>query len=303
MTLEASVHAFPLRVIARAQVLGNVSQACREFGISRTLFYRWRRRYLAYGPDGVYPRRRGPGRGRPSGLGAETERAILALALAWPTWGPARLAAQLARPEHGSRRLAPVAIYRFLRRMGLQTRWQRLAVLEVHSAQSAGLLTERTRRALARVQRRRPPHLAAEQPGELVCLDTFYIGKLKGVGEVWQYTACHAACSYAITEVATEFSAHGAPHFLTTRVLPAYRAAGWQVRRVLTDQGSEFRAAFDQVCQAHGIRHTRTRPRHAWTNWFVERLQGDPLTELWGLTSASVLHLCPAPADRLGSVH
>jgi hypothetical protein len=37
MTLEASVHAFRLRVIARAQVLGNVSQACREFGISRTL--------------------------------------------------------------------------------------------------------------------------------------------------------------------------------------------------------------------------------------------------------------------------
>ncbi|MDR7479730.1 MAG: helix-turn-helix domain-containing protein [Armatimonadota bacterium] len=65
MTLTDSVHAFRLRVIARAQALGNVSQACREFGISRTLFYRWRRRYLAYGPDGLHPRRQGPGRGRP----------------------------------------------------------------------------------------------------------------------------------------------------------------------------------------------------------------------------------------------
>ncbi|MDR7402660.1 MAG: helix-turn-helix domain-containing protein, partial [Armatimonadota bacterium] len=101
MTLEASVHAFRLRVIAQAQALGNVSQACREFGISRTLFYRWRRRYLSYGPDGVYPRRWGPRRGRPSGLSAEAERAILALALAQPTWGPARLAVQLARPEPG----------------------------------------------------------------------------------------------------------------------------------------------------------------------------------------------------------
>jgi hypothetical protein len=55
MTLEASVHAFRLRVIARAQALGNVSQACREFEISRTLFYRWRCRYLAYGPMGCIP--------------------------------------------------------------------------------------------------------------------------------------------------------------------------------------------------------------------------------------------------------
>ncbi len=42
MTLEASVHAF----------------------------YRWRRRYPAYGPDGVYPRRRGK-RARPT-LGLES---------------------------------------------------------------------------------------------------------------------------------------------------------------------------------------------------------------------------------------
>ncbi len=65
MTLDDSVHAFRLRVMARAQLLGNVSQACREVGISRTLFYRWRKRYVAYGPDGLHPRRQGPRRGGP----------------------------------------------------------------------------------------------------------------------------------------------------------------------------------------------------------------------------------------------
>jgi transposase InsO family protein len=281
MTLKASVQGFRLRVIARAQALGNVTRACREFGVSRTLFYRWQRRYLAYGPDGLYPKRSGPRRGRPPTLRVEAERALLALALAWPTWGPARLSAQLARPEHGGWRLAPATIYRFLRRVGLQTRWQRLAVLEAHSAQTAGLLTERTRRVLTRAQHRRPSHVAAEQPGELVCLDTFYIGKLKGVGKVWQYTACDAACSYAIAEVSTEFSAQAATRFLASRVLPVYRAAGWPLRRILTDWGSEYRGAFDQACAARGIQHTRTQPRHAWTNGFVERLQGTILTELW----------------------
>jgi transposase InsO family protein len=279
MTLADSVHAFRLRVMARAQEVGNVSQACRELGVSRTLFYRWRQRYVAYGPDGLHPRRHGPGRGRPPSLNATDERAILALALAWPTWGPARLAAQLARAEHGARRVAPATIYRLLRRRGLQTRWERLAVLEVHSAAHAGLLTERTRRPVAR--RRRHPHVEAATPGEVVCLDTFYIGKLKGVGKVWQYTACDAACSYAVAQVSTEFSAQAAARFLLERVLPAYRAAGWPVHRILTDNGSEYQGAFAQGCRAHGLQHTRTQARHAWTNGFVERLQGTILAELW----------------------
>jgi len=136
-------------------------------------------------------------------------------------------------------------------------------VLEVYSAQTAGLLTERTRRTLAQVPRRQSPHVAAEQAGEPVCPDTFSIGKLKGVGKVWQYTACDAACSYAIAQVSTEFSAKAAARFPTTRVLPVYQAAGWPLRRVLTDCESEYRGTFDQACAARGIQHTRSRPRHA----------------------------------------
>jgi len=281
MTLDDSVHAFRLRLMARAQALGNVSKTCREFGISRCLFYRWRKRYLAYGPDGLHPRRVRARPGRPPLLSVQAERAILALAITWPTWGPLQLALQLALPEHGSWHVAPSTVYRLLRRSGLQTRWERLAVLEAHSAQAAGLLTERTRRQLLAAQRRQGPHVQASQPGELVCLDTFYIGKLKGVGKVWQYTACDAACSYGIAQVSLEFSAAATAHFLTSHVVPAFQKAGWQVQRVLTDQGNEFRGRFDQACVQQGIRHTRTQPRHAWTNGFVERLHGTILQELW----------------------
>ncbi len=45
------------------------------------------------------------------------------------------------------------------------------------------------------------PHVEAEQPRELVCLDYFYIGKLKGVGRVWQLTACDAASSYGAGQI------------------------------------------------------------------------------------------------------
>jgi hypothetical protein len=100
-------------------------------------------------------------------LSAEAERVILALVLAWPTWGPDRSSAQLDRPEHDDGRLTPVTISRCLRRAGLQPSGQRLAALEVHNAQAAGLLTERTRRALIRAQRSRSPHVAASQPDDL----------------------------------------------------------------------------------------------------------------------------------------
>ena len=57
MTLDESIQGLRLRVMQRAERVGNVSQVCREFGISRTLFYRWRRRIERYGVDGVHPRR------------------------------------------------------------------------------------------------------------------------------------------------------------------------------------------------------------------------------------------------------
>lgn len=69
--------------------------------------------------------------------------------------------------------------------------------------------------------------------------------------------------------------------FLRTVLVPLSRRAGWTLTRVLTDGGSEFKADFDDACLELGIRHTRTKPRHAWTNGFVERLPQTILTEPW----------------------
>src|SRR5712692_4402468 len=181
-----------------------------------------------------------------------------------------------ARPH-----VAPSTVQRALRRAGLATRRQRLTVLEHRALQTASLLTERTRRALWHAQHGQSRHVAAREPGELVCLDTFYIGQLKGVGKVWQITACDAACSYGVAWLLPAHNAEAAAHFLRRILVPQYRRAGWRLRRVLTDGGPEFKGAFDEACRALGFRHTRTKPRHAWTHGFVERLQGTILQEHW----------------------
>jgi transposase InsO family protein len=121
----------------------------------------------------------------------------------------------------------------------------------------------------------------AQRPGDLVCLDAFYIGKLKGVGKVWQLTACDAACSYGIATLVPRVTQQAAIAFLHTHVVPAYERAGHGIRAVLTDGGPEWQVRFGAACREVGISHRRTRPRHAWTNGFVERLQGTILTELW----------------------
>jgi transposase InsO family protein len=212
-------------------------------------------------------------------LPPQAERRILALAVTEATWGCRRLAAHLRQWWRLS--IAPSTVQRLLRRYGLGTRRQRLLVLEHHSATQAGLLTERTRRRLWRARHGQTRHVEASQPGELVCLDSFYIGKLKGVGKVWQITACDAASSYGVAGILPELSPEAAAAFLRATLVPVFRRAGWTIQRVLTDGGNEFKATFDDACQALGIRHTRTKPRHAWTNGFVERLQQTILHEHW----------------------
>lgn len=275
MTLEDSIHASRVRVLREAERTGNVSATCRRHGVSRTVFYRLRRRFEQYGTDGVHPKRRRAAVGRPSALSVQTERRVIAFALAWPTSGPQWLSDQLAREGVT---IAPVTVWRLLRRHQLGTRRARLAVLEQFSAATHGILTERT----AHRDRRRTRHVAAAAPGDLLSLDTFYVGKLKGVGKVWQITGCDAACSYAWARlVVGEVTSAAVLTFLRDDVRPTYRRAQWRLQRVLTDNGKEFKGAFAAGCERLGVRITRTKPRHAWTNGFVERLQGTILHEHW----------------------
>jgi transposase len=176
MTLDKSVHGMRLRVIERAQALGNVSAVCRELGISRTVFYRWRKRLERYGVDGLHPRRQRSRAGRPVATPPEVERLVLGIAISAATWGCRRIAAYLARTWQ--LRLAPSTVQRLLRRVGLATRRARLTVLEQQAARPAGLLTERTRQMLWHARHGHTRHVEATEPGELVCLDTFYIGNL-----------------------------------------------------------------------------------------------------------------------------
>lgn len=245
MTLEDEVHAQRLRLFRRAEELGNVGEACREAGISRSLYYQLRDRFRSYGPAGLHPKHRRGRPGRPPGPRSPGRAQDPGRGLAQPAWGPQRISDQLAlRGLY----VAASTVYRALKRHGLGTRMQRFGLLEQDGARRAGLLTERTRKTLAAV---RPTpsqrHVEAEKPGELVCLDCFYVGKLKGVGKVWQIAACDAASSFAWARVFIgDPRATIAAAFLRD-LRQELRRAGWPLQRVLTDRGSEFKGAFERI--------------------------------------------------------
>lgn len=48
------------RILEHAEKTGNVSRACRYFGIARSGFYRWRDAYLKGGDEGLAPKKSGP---------------------------------------------------------------------------------------------------------------------------------------------------------------------------------------------------------------------------------------------------
>src|SRR5207247_8009497 len=68
---------------------------------------------------------------------------------------------------------------------------------------------------------------------------------------------------------------------LARRVAAELRATGWRLERTLTDNGSEFRGAFEQRLARLGARTTRIRAGRPQTNGAVEAMHKTILDECW----------------------
>ena len=260
--------------VARGEV--TVVQACRDAGWSRSRFYELRARYRAYGEAGLLPKPRA--QTRPDRrLSAPLVDQIIAYAVNHPTEGPRSIAARLALHRFGSWSVSHGGVSNVLARAGLHRRSARLAAAESLAASEGGPITERALRELrAREVIRR--HIGSEVVGEQVFLDTMYVGRLKGVGKVWQYSAVDGACSFGFARVRRgEKSAQAAAAFLEHEVLPTYAEAGITFKEVVVDGGPEFKGEFARTARRLGISVHRIPPRSPDLNAFVERFQGTVL--------------------------
>jgi len=222
------------------------ARAARNVGTSRRTAYRWRRRGDFI--DRSSRPHRSPGQ-TPDAL----EATVLGLRLEL-RWGPDRLGPYL--------RMRPSTVHRILRRHGAN----RLSHLFPKPPRSFG-------------------HFTVSEPGELVALDVKSFGSLgRGGGKRgpdiargghlvgWQHlhVAIDVASRLVYAEMRSGLGNADTTAFLE-RALAFFDAKGIRVRRVLTDNGTGYKRTFDERCAALGVRHTRTRPYHPWTNGRVER--------------------------------
>jgi transposase InsO family protein len=274
MTEHDVLVGFRLRLFTLAEELGNVSAACRQMGVDRSTYYRLKRKVDRWGLEALRVRERRRPR-MPNEIGPHLEQRVIAFALAHPGYGPRRISAELAREKWGGIRISEHGVWRVLRRVGLNTRSKRLALVARHHDPYE--------------RRPEPPpperHIEAQQPGQKVQLDCFYVGRLSGTkGTVWQYTAIDVASAYAWAELRTSERNPRARHTreLLHRVARELKAAGWKLGEVTTDNGSEFRARhFSDGVEELGARQRFIKAGRPNSNGCVERLQLTILEECW----------------------
>ena len=249
----------------------SVAEAHRVFGVSRKTIHDWKRVAAAYGLDALMPKpRRAPA--MPNQTPSWVVEELLAEAVVRPTLGAARYAEIVA--ERGFV-ISRSGVQKILNRHRLGRRSERVAALAQLTAATTGLVTDPALEGPFGFC-----HFAA-RPGDLVALDSFYIGNLKGVGPVWQLTAVDTATRWAIAEVFIGPSNTQIAGRFLDRVIRKLRRLGVTVTGVLTDNGPEFSAPFDRHLDQLGITHHRTPPRSPNHNAVCERFQGTVLQECW----------------------
>jgi len=271
-----------LNLLELANDLGNVSEACRRIGYSREQFYEIRRNYQTFGSQGLLDKIRGPRNPHPSRATEEQEKAVLEYCLGFPTHGPLRVSQQLALRGVN---IKIGAIRGIWQRHDLLLKHQRLLRLEQHYKEHNIQLTEQHIVLLEKFDPEfRERHIKADYTGQLVAMDTFMVGSLKGIGKIYLQTVVDCHSRFAFGHLYTSKIPVTAVHVLNEKVLPFFEEHECPIVTILTDNGREYCGRmdghpFELFLQLEDIEHRTTPIRRPQSNGIVERLHKTLLEE------------------------
>ncbi len=188
----------------------------------------------------------------------------------------------------GEERIALIAALRRLRMTGAEI----AETLAMPDSTVSGILTRNGLGKLSRLEPAEPANRYEKQrPGELVHVDVKKLGKIarpghRVTGRVsgggqhrraynlgWEYVhvCIDDATRLVYVEVLDDEKAVTAVGFLR-RAVAHFAAFGIRVERLMTDNGSAYRATIHALaCKALGIKHLRTKPYRPRTNGKAER--------------------------------
>jgi len=235
-------------------------QAARAVGVSRASLNRWSHR--------LEPKSRRPLRTRPKNWAHPLIRAVQALREDFPMWGKAKLGPLLR--ERGFE-VSDATVGRILK-----TLMNRGVVQPVPTLRRKRLFRRWTPRRKYAV--RLPKGMKPDRPGGLVQVDTVFITLAPGRA-IKHFTAYDPVARWTVAKAAKRATAAAASLFLD-KVLAEMP---FPVTGIQVDGGSEFKAEFEEACQAKGLALYELPPKSPQLNGAVERCNGVWRYEFYGV--------------------
>ena len=216
-TAEKKVVRQRLSALQLAESLGNVTEACRRRGMSRTQFYEYKRRFQTHGLEGLKdlpPIHKS----HPQTTPPKVVEQILEMSLKHPMWGCVRLSDQLKLKGVS---VSSPTIQKILIQNELGSKYQRLLRLEEKALDEKIPLTPEQVKAIEKANPCfKERHVESSSPGELLSQDTFQVGIFKGVGKVYLQAVVDTYGSYAFGYLHTGKLPEHAAAILHNEVLP-----------------------------------------------------------------------------------
>lgn len=248
----------------------NVSLTCRHFGIARTTFYSWKRRYDPKHLASLEDRSSKPKHVRKPTWSLELVKRVRELREEYPAWGKDKLVVLLHRQARW-KQVSTSMVGRIL----LHLKRTRQLIEPVRSA-----ISVRKRRHKRVYAIRKPKDYQVKDPGDLIEVDTLDVRPSPNVVRK-QFTARDLVSRWDVLDIRSVATAKTAAEFIEQLI----ERMPFKVKAIQVDNGSEFMAEFEESCQRKQIRLFVLPPRSPKLNGSVERAQRTHTEEHWELST------------------
>lgn len=234
-----------LNVINYAKKVGNINKACRHYGVSKTIYFEWIKKFKKEGESGLINHKPCP-ENLKLRTPIEVEEKVIYLRKKYH-FGPERIYLYLKR--YLNIETSESSVYRILRRNGINR--------------------------LPKNAKRRSPGpkvilYEKQVPGHHIQMDVKFLSFTNNEGKRikrYQYTAIDDATRIRALKVYTKHNQQNAIDFVNYVI----KKFPFRIKMIRTDNGHEFQARFHWHCNDIGIEHVYIKPGSPNLNGKVER--------------------------------